>query len=139
MKLNFLFIFIIFAFLLACSDKKNSTEPSTSDLEGTWDLIKYEYQSNANPDLTFDMVEEGMDVEMTVESDGDFSMSGSYLGFPFSFSGQMNESDSGIEDNDPNSIITLDGKRLTIVLEDEEWDFGDGDEPATLTQVFQKQ
>lgn len=140
MKLTYsLFLIIIFAFLMACSDKKDSNGPSASDLQGKWKLTKYEYQSKANSNLKHDIIGQGIDLEMTVDSDGDFTMSGTYLGFPFSYSGQMDESDSGIEVDDPNTTVTLSGKNLTIVSDDEEWDFGNGDEPAILTQVFEKQ
>jgi len=130
--------FLLFAFI-GCSDDSGSNSTSASGLVGTWDMAKFEYKSKANPSLTEDLVQSGMNLSLTIKSNGDYTGSGNYLGFPYSFSGNMNEDGDSIDDGDPNTTITRSGNTLTIVDNDDSWDFGNGDEPATSTQVFEKQ
>ncbi len=137
LKITALSILMVCFSIISCSD---STSPdSASDLAGTWNLTQYVYQSKNNSGLQADLTQQGMQLTMTIEKNGDYTISGSYLGYPFSTSGNMNEGDDGIDDGDDDTTITRDGNTLTIVSENESWDFGNGNEAATLTQVYKKQ
>lgn len=139
LTLVFVLAFFLSLVLFGCSDDSGTNSNDSDNLTGTWKLIEFSYTSKANPSQKVDWVAEGMSLTMTIESNGNFSASGSYMGFPYSYSGHMNESDAGIDDGDDDTIITRSGNTLTITDENESYDFGNGDEPAILKQVYQKQ
>lgn len=122
----------------SCSDDSGSNS-SSSNLAGKWDLTKFEYQSKANPALVYDLIQNGMTLTMTIQDNGAYVGSGSYLGYPYTFNGNMNEEDGEIDDGDASTEISLSGNLLTIVDQDGAWDFGNGSEPATITQIYQRQ
>lgn len=133
-----LFLAIMFAFLASCSSD-SGTDPDASDLEGTWNLTEYKYISQGTSGEFDAKAAQNISLTMTVNSNGSFSVSGSFSGIPFSFSGNFNDDGTDIDDGDPNTSITLSGDTLTIEDTSETWDFGNGDEPATLRQVYVRQ
>jgi hypothetical protein len=136
-----IFVLSWFAFLIVsgCSDDSGTNSNDLGNLTGTWKLVEFSYTSKANPSQKVDWVDQGMNLTMTIENNGNFSVSGNYQGFTYSYSGHFDEGNDTIDDGDANTTITMSGDLLTITDENESYDFGNGDEPAILKQVYQKQ
>lgn len=134
----------------ACGgDGDNGTDPpdgiTLTDLVGTWDATQVEYQSLDNPLIRFDLVALGGSLTLTVEANGDYTATIQPPGEqPDTETGSVTLEGNLIElvvDGVPESVefdFTLVGNTLTMVTEDEEFDFDgdDIDDPARLTLVL---
>ena len=124
------------------SDGDNGTNPSASQLEGTWNLTEYTYTSVADPSKTENILQtQGISVTMTISADGSFTVTTTVAGQSFTSSGNFNENDGEVSSPDPDTTVDLNGNTLTVTSVNGTWDFGDGngDVPATARQVYQKQ
>lgn len=136
---------------VACGDDDddNGTGPgdgvTLQDLAGTWDATEVTFQSLDNPLILFDLVALGGSLTLSVQADGSYAAT---LQAP----GEAPETETGTVavagdrivlavDGVPGSVafdFTLAGSTLTMVTEEEGFDF-DGDDvndPARLTLVM---
>lgn len=118
------------------------------DLVGDWDATTFLFISEAVPPDTFDVIDQGGSLAITVTTDSRYAVD-------VTFPGELPDSERGtllilpgvlalIEDSDTDSwevmgfLFELVGDTLTLEGEDE-FDFGSGYEPATLEIVMERQ
>jgi hypothetical protein len=142
-KLRFIMASLVLA-LAACDD--DDTGPNPDPLVGTWAATEAEVVSVADPQISEELIGQGGTLTVEFDANGTFSMDVTFPGeAPQSITGTW----SATQD-----ILTLDWTGLPITWEfdftlvadvltvtgaDTEWDFGAGDEAATLNAVLARQ
>ena len=118
----------------ACSDSSvGPGEWTIDDLEGTWTITRFEYTADADPDDTFDAIEEGQTGTFVINGNGNYTFTRTVQGLPpvivngtFTIDGNGNVVDS----NEGGTIdITRDGD--TIIIHDESVVFDFDNNPGT--------
>ena len=149
-------LFLLFAMVLIGIHCKSTTEPTDDGLStfvGTWAAHKdiegtlMEYDATDIKDtFKVNVLELGASVLVTLKSDGDYNLA---LTLPGS-EPQVEEGTATVDGNKitmipdgaPEEAITftytLNEPFLTLVSDDETFDFGTGDVPATLTLTMKR-
>ena len=136
---------VLVAFLASCSS--DSTDPTDiSNLEGTWNLTEFSIINQADPSQVVNGLNQNgttTSMSMTINSNGSYTITTTTTfngqSFTNTTSGTFTEDENGIDDSDPNTSVTLNGDTLTIEDTSDTWDFGNGQVPATIRIVFQRQ
>jgi len=143
-------LLLSFCFIL-WNCEKNSTDPKENipanvpaDVVGNWDAASYIVSNNANPAEIVDLIQEGYNLFLTIQANGNYSST-------FSFPGIPNETESGTAtfinstvtinptDDDPFTMAyQLSDSILTFIDANSTFDFDDDgtDEAATETIFF---
>ncbi len=136
-------------FVVGCDDSigpDSTPEEIAAALAGTWSATSFVFTSKANSADTYDLIGEGGSFSLTITADGSYSGSFTGAGENETFSGTYVAQGTNLiltDDQDPTPdpvAFTLSGNTLTIIDDDEEFDFDDDgfDEPATLTIVLER-
>jgi len=145
-----IFLLLSFSFFLF-NCESNSTDPKENipanvpaDVVGNWDAASYIVSNNANPAEIVDLIQEGYNLFLTIQANGNYSST-------FSFPGIPNETESGTAtfinstvtinptDDDPFTMAyQLSDSILTFIDANSTFDFDDDgtDEAATETIFF---
>ncbi len=137
-------IFVVISFS-ACStdspevENKSKKSISNSSMAGTWDAKEMTYTSTKNPNKSLDMMNEfKTSLTMTIKTNGTYTYSAKMMGMSTNQSGTMKKDGNKITSDNPNFKMTLSGNILTLLVENQSWDFGDGREPAISKAVFKR-
>jgi hypothetical protein len=135
---------LLSALLLAScgGDDDDTTGPVDNDLVGTWDATAIELTSVADPGTVVELVSQGANGRLVLQSDGGFGLSVGVPGEPTEFgNGDWGATDvltlefgDGDIEGTWQFDINLDGDTLRLTGADSEWDFDDDgtEDPAKL-------
>ncbi len=129
----------------ACSSDK-PTGPSVSALVGTWDATQITLTSQANPSNTIDGIASGLGIELTFDASGGYTAVTTTQGIsPDTATGTATVNGNAITLTDATNEVTsgtfsVNGNTLTVhFTQGLTFDFGSGDEAATLDATLIKQ
>lgn len=148
MKLAFVlrcFSLIIFLMLASCS--KDSTEPEVispvEPLVGTWDMTESKAISKNDPGTFFDLMDFfgiQLSVTIVVQPSGDYTvtiiMDGVTIATEAGKFTDMDDFENQMSQGDPDVTVTLAGNTVTIIKDNQTFDFGNGEEPALERTVY---
>lgn len=145
MKLAFVlscFSLIIFLMLASCS--KDSTEPEViSQVEpwvGTWDMTESKAISKNDPGTFLDLMALfQISGTVVIQPSGDYTVSIIVPGDTIIQTGQfttLQELENQMTGGDPDVTVTFDTDMVTIIRDNQTWDFGNGEEPALERTVY---
>lgn len=123
------------AVLAACG---GNTGPTSQDLLGFWGGVEYEYTSDADPDVTVDLINDLQGTYgITLIYDGTYEWQLTVSGVTETGSGTFEVSGNRLTlTPDAGSPVvytfTFDRIFLTLFNDQASYDFGAGDEPASL-------
>jgi hypothetical protein len=117
------------------------------DLIGTWNATEFVFSDFGDPVTDFDVLAEGGSVTMVIRADGTFTLTFTIGGLePDVVDGTWDLQGDDVliltEEGEVDGLaleISLDGTTLTVYSDDVEFDFGDGEIPAQLEALFEKQ
>lgn len=117
------------------------------DLIGTWNATEFVFSDFGDPVTDFDVLAEGGSVTMGIRADGTFTLTFTIGGLePDVVDGTWDLQGDDVliltEEGEVDGLaleISLDGTTLTVYSDDVEFDFGDGEIPAQLEALFEKQ
>jgi hypothetical protein len=121
--------------LTGCGD---GTGPTSEELLGIWGGVEYEYTSDADPAVTEDLINElGATYSVTLIHGGTYEWQLSLPGSTQTGSGTFDVSGNRLtltpDVGSPVSYsFTFDQIFLTLFNDEESYDFGAGEEPASL-------
>jgi hypothetical protein len=126
----------------ACSD----SGPSADSFVGTWSATQMEFTRSANPTETVEIIGEGATFRITFKADSTWTAVLTAPGMsPDTSSGTWSASidvltiaTTGMS-GEQQFQFSLSGNTLTLSGANAEWDFGSGDEAATLSITLTKQ
>ncbi len=123
--------------MTGCGDD-GGTGVDPDDIAGTWTATSMLFTQVAAPNATYDIIVEDVATLVVV-----FNAAGTYT-FTFTFPPQPDENETGTYSVSGNTLtstptggvaetteISRNGDTMTLT-DDDDWDFGAGDEPATL-------
>jgi hypothetical protein len=126
----------------SCGGDDDSSGPPDSDLVGTWDATSIELTSVANPGTVVELISQGANGRLVLQSNGDFGLSVGIPGEPTEFgNGTWGATDvltlsfgEGDIQGTWQFDIELNGDSLRLTGADSEWDFDDDgtEDPAKL-------
>jgi hypothetical protein len=136
-------LFVLSVLLLAsCGDDDDPTGPVNNNLVGTWDATAIQLTSVANPGTVVELISQGANGRLVLQSNGDFGLSVGIPGETTEFgNGTWSSTDvltlyfgEGDIQGTWQFDIDLNGDSLRLTGADAEWDFDDDgtDEPAKL-------
>jgi len=143
-------LLLSFSFILWNCDK-NSTDPKENipanvpaDVVGNWDAASYIVSNNNNPAEIVDLIQEGYNLYLSIQANGNYSSTFSFPGFPDDTeSGTATFINSTVtinpSDEDPFTMAyQLSDSILTFIDTNSTFDFDDDgtDEAATETIFF---
>lgn len=122
------------AALTGCGD---GTGPTTQELLGIWGAVEYAYTSRADPGITEDLLDLGATYSITLIHGGTYEWRLSLAGMTETGSGTFDVRGSRLTlTPDVGGPVvytfTFDQIFLTLFNDDESYDFGAGEEPASL-------
>ena len=132
----------------ACGDDEvGPGEWTIDDLVGTWVVTQLEYTADDDSDQTFDVIEEGTTGTITINSNGNYTLTLSAPGpITNTQTGTFTIDEEGnvVDSNEPGDLdISRSGDTITIRDESVTFDFDEDpetpDEGADLVMVWEKQ
>ena len=75
-------------------------------------------------------------ISMTIKTDGHYSYEVKMMGMTKTESGMMQQNGNRITTDNPDFKMMLSGKTLTLKVDNQQWDFGQGNEAAISKAVF---
>jgi hypothetical protein len=143
-KLRFIMASLVLA-LVACGDD-DDTGPNQDPLVGTWEATEAEVVSVADPQTSEELISQGGTLTVELNANGTFSLDVTFPGeAPQAVNGTWSATQDVLTLNWTGLPITwefdfaLVADVLTVTGADTEWDFGTGDEAATLNAVLARQ
>ncbi len=142
--LNALGCFVLIIFLLLTSCSKNASEPEdispVAPLVGTWDMTESKVISKNDPGTFVDMMEFfEFSASFVVQPNGECTITFIFLGVPTTMTvniANMEEFENQMTQGDPNVTVTIEENTITVIKDNQTWDFGNGDEPALERTVY---
>ncbi|MCZ6916815.1 MAG: lipocalin family protein [Gemmatimonadetes bacterium] len=132
--------------VIGCSDA--TTVEDVADLVGTWNAASFLFVSDADPNVTFELIAEGGSFTLVIAADGSYTGNFAMGTEVETFSGTITISGSNLvitDDLDPEDTSTvafeLNGNTLTMTDSDESFDFDDDgvEEDADSVMVLERQ
>lgn len=131
---------------LAACDDDDDTGPNQDPLVGTWAATEAEVVSVADPQTSEELIGQGGTLTVELNANGTFTMDVTFPGeAPQNITGTWSATQDILTLNWTGLPITwefdftLVADVLTVTGADTEWDFGSGDEAATLNAVLARQ
>jgi len=149
-----LLVIVTLMFTAACGTDSTGNETATAneprrptkiqnkradnrELAGTWVAKDLSYISKKDPSRTQDMKKMlKAAISMTIKTDGHYSYEVKMMGMTKTESGMMQQNGNRITTDNPDFKMMLSGKTLTLTVENQQWDFGQGKEAAISKAVF---
>lgn len=136
------FFLIIFLMLASCS--KNASEPEfISPVEpwvGTWDMTESKVISKNDPNTFFDLMELfQISGTIVIQPSGDYTVSIIVPGDTIIQTGRftnLQELENQMTGGDPDVTVTFDKDMVTIIRDNQTFDFGNGEESALERTVY---
>ncbi len=131
--------------LAACGSDNG---PSASDLVGTWSATSFVFTSTADPGTSVDPIAGGATLTVVFTSGGGYTTTTTVPGSPddvstgtYAVSGStITLTESGSSPTTLSGTFSLNGSTLTLhITSGIEFDFGSGEEAATVNGILQKQ
>jgi len=148
---NFILVLVVTFSLVMVNCSKNVNEPNNNENEttegiiGDWQGKNFEYANKNDPSQTANLILYGVNHSMKVNVDSTYSANTVFLSQTITETGTISTRGNQITIY-PNDAVartgtyTLSGDSLSLVIDDQEFDFNqDGSpEPATLSVELQK-
>jgi len=132
--------------VIGCSD--STSVEDVADLVGTWEATSFLWVSDADANVTFELVGAGGSFALVIAADGSFTGNFAMGTEVETFAGTISISGSNLVITDDPDIdgpstlaFTLDGNTLTMTDNDETFDFDDDgvEEDANSVMVLERQ